>query len=258
MLVVNGVCKVRLVMLALVAFFIADGGNSAHAERVQVAVAANFKSTLDQLETEFERQTGHDLQASSGSTGKLYAQIRQGAPFDVFLAADQLRPALLEEEGVGVSSMRTTYAVGRLALWDPKGGEIGPDVLFERDFNRLAIANPDLAPYGAAARDVIDGLSATENLARRMVYGENIGQAFAFVATGNAEIGFVALSQLRSLPPQRQGAYWLAPSSMHEPIRQDAVLLISGEENIAATSFMTFLKSETARRIIEQAGYDLP
>ncbi len=227
----------------------------AFAGEARIAVAANFKSTLDELEAAFEAQSGHDVIVTSGSTGKLYAQIVNGAPFDVFLAADQARPMRLEAEGAAVVGSRFTYAVGRLALWDPDGVAVGPERLSRGDDRRLAMANPDLAPYGAAARQVIAALNLSDATRDKLVFGENIGQTFAFIRTRNAELGFVALSQVLAAPAARRGAYWAPPQDMYDPIRQDAVLLARGAENDAARAFVAFLNSDDAASVIERHGY---
>ncbi len=224
-----------------------------------VAVAANFKTVMDQLEPLFEEASGHDLRVSSGSTGKLYAQIMQGAPFDLLLAADELRPALLVEEGLAKDEHRFTYAIGRLALWTALSRYDEDDLLIEAlgrgDFRRLAIANPELAPYGLAAEEALTALKLWGQFQDRIVRGQNIGQTFAMVATGNAELGFVALASLMEPDYREQGRAWEVPQELHEPIRQDAVLLRSAEDNEAALAFLAFLMSEEARKIIRSYGY---
>ncbi len=225
------------------------------AGEARVAVAANFKSVIDELEIAFEAQSHHDIITTSGATGKMYAQIVNGAPFDVFLAADQERPRRLEADGDTVAGSRFTYAVGRLALWDPNAASIGPDRLAGGNYRRLAIANPDLAPYGAAARQVITAFDLDDETDEKLVFGENIGQVFAFVRTENAELGFVALSQILATSAERRGAYWTPPQETHDPIRQDAVLLARGAENAAARAFIDFLKRDEAVAIIERFGY---
>lgn len=227
----------------------------AAAADIRVAVAANFKSAADALGAAFENRSGHTLTITSGSTGKLYAQIVNGAPFDVFLAADQIRPAKLETDGVALSGSQFTYAIGQLVLWDPAGRAVGPGRLAEGDYRRLAIANPALAPYGAAAHQVITALALGGETDGKLVYGENIGQAFAFVRTKNAELGFVALSQIWSLPAEKRGAHWTPPRALHAPIHQDAVLLTRARDNEAARAFFEFLKSDDALAIIGGFGY---
>lgn len=222
---------------------------------VHIGVAANFKTAADALGGEFEKRSGHDIITTSGSTGKIYAQIVNGAPFDVFLAADQERPDRLEAEGVALSGSRFTYAIGQLVLWDPAGGAVGPHRLEADTYARLAIANPDLAPYGAAAQQVIDALGLDGAVNGKRVFGENIGQTFAFVRTQNAELGFVALSQILSLPQGARGAHWTPPQTLYAPIRQDGVLLARAKDNEAAKAFVEFLKSDDAVAIIEGFGY---
>ncbi len=223
-----------------------------------VAVASNFKEPLDRLETAFETGTDHRLIVVPGSTGKLYAQIVNGAPFDMLLAADRERPRLLEESGRAVAGSRFTYAVGRLVLWSADPHTVGADgaaILRQGAFRRLAIANPDLAPYGKAALQVLDALSLTERLRPKLVMGENIGQAFTLAATGNADLGFVALSQVQGLDRAKAGSSWEPSRTLYEPIRQDAVLLARASGNEAAHAFLDYLKSEAARTLIERSGY---
>lgn len=231
---------------------------SAAAEEVRVAVATNFRTAIEQLEPLFERETGHTLLISGGSTGKLYAQIINQAPFDVFLSADAARPLRLEETGAAVPGTRFTYATGQLVLWSPSGGEVGAERLKAGTFRHLAIANPDLAPYGLAAMQVLGALELDEALAPQLVLGENIGQTFAFVQTGNAELGLVALSQLVAAREDLEGDYWRVPASLHEPIRQDAVLLTRAADNPAAIAFLAFLQGDDARALIRTSGYDAP
>lgn len=223
---------------------------------VLVAVAANFTAATKQIVPLFEAATGHRVRTSFGSTGKLYAQIKNGAPFDVFLAADQRRPELLEEEGVSVPGSRFTYATGRLALWSAEAGLVDPEgsVLSSDRIERLAIANPKTAPYGAAALEILQRLGIEARLRPRLVQGESISQTFQFVSTGNAALGFIALSQLRGLP-QARGSAWIVPQRLYTPIRQDAILLERAAENTAAREWLSFLRGPQARRVIEQLGY---
>lgn len=231
---------------------------TAQAESVTVAAASNFKTALDALADEFEAATEHDVQLVFGSTGKLYAQIRFGAPYDLFLAADQARPERLEEEGMIVPNSRFTYAEGRLVLWSSKPERISEQHLGSPKLNRLAMANPELAPYGLAARQVLQALDLDQQLKQKIVYGESVGQAFAFVRTGNAQLGLVSYAQVLSLPRSQRGYPWMPPPDLHAPIRQDAVLLTRGSNNPAAEAFHSFLQSAKARDIIAQHGYDLP
>lgn len=225
---------------------------SAHAAQVQVAVAANFSGVLDQLAAAFKAKTGDELVISSGATGALYTQIKEGAPFEIFLSADNKRPAQAVADGLGVEGSVFTYAVGKSVLYsttiDVTDGEA---VLKAGDFQHIAIADPATAPYGAAAVAVIEGLGLTEALTPKFVTGENITQTLQFVDTGNAELGFVALSQVIG----KGGSQWLPPSDLYPAIIQDVVLLKTGEANTAAVAFLDFLKSDEAAAIIEAAGY---
>ncbi len=229
----------------------------AFAGEVTVAVAANAAEAVEALAAEFEQESGHRVTVTVGSTGKLYAQILHGAPFDLFLAADQERPRLLVEQGLAASNSRTTYAVGRLVLWSPEPGAFTDpaSVLREGAFRHLAIANPDLAPYGAAARETLRELGLWEGFRSKIVVGENVGQAFAMAASGNAELGFVALSSVLSTRNRQPGSRWEVPAGFHTPIRQDAVLLKRAEDNPAARDFLGFMGSPRARKAVALAGY---
>lgn len=229
----------------------------AHAGQAHIAVASNFAAPMKKLATQFEQTTGHTLTLSYGATGKLYAQIKNGAPFDVLLAADDKTPARLMREGDAVQ--RQTYAIGRLVLWSDRPGFIdGSDaVLRQNRFQRLAIANPRLAPYGSAAMEVLTQLKLTDRVQGKWVIGENIAQTYQFVASGNAELGFVALSQVMQDGKLVSGSAWLVPASLHSPIRQDAVLLKRGENNEAARAFFDYLKTPAAALIlIRSYGYE--
>ncbi len=228
-----------------------------YADTLRVAVASNFAGTARELAQLFEQQTGHALQIIPGSTGKHYAQIRNGAPFDVFIAADVRRPALLEEAGVSVAGSRFTYARGQLILWSPSPDKVDSEgkVLMRGDFNRLAIANPHLAPYGRAAREVLEANKLWDSLQSKIVSGENIAQAFQFVRSENADLGFVAGSQLIRKGKTIEGSWWRIPRSMYKPIEQQAIQL-GGTST--AQAFMKFLESPQARAHIEANGYDLP
>lgn len=229
----------------------------AAAARIQVAVASNFVTALEALAAEYAAASGHEVLISSGSTGKHYAQIRHGAPFDLFFAADAERPRLLEEAGATVPGTRFTYALGRLVLWSPRADPAVDrgEVLAKGDYRHLAMANPDLAPYGAAAREVLQGLGLWEALAGRRVYGENIAQTFQFVSSGNAELGFVALSQLGGPQGERGGSRWEVPEHLHAPIVQQAVLL---RDSPAGHGFIAFINSPRGRDLIRAQGYALP
>jgi molybdate transport system substrate-binding protein len=230
---------------------------TAAAEDALVAVAANFADTMIQLQPLFEGDSGHRLTLSIGSTGKLYAQIRNGAPFDVLLAADQARPERLVAEGLATPASRFTYAIGRLALWsaDPDLLTTDAQQILRQGSFRLAIANPELAPYGAAARETLMALGLYEPLRSRIVMGENVGQAYALVATGNAQLGFLAWSYLLSPRNKLAGSRWDVPEQLYTPIRQDAVLLTRGVNNRAATDLLTFLRSAPAQRVMAKFGY---
>ncbi|ERP94774.1 hypothetical protein Q666_07610 [Marinobacter sp. ES-1] len=231
--------------------------SAALAETATLAVAANFTGTMNRLAPLFEQQTGHQLRISYGSTGKLYAQIRHRAPFDAFMAADQERPQLLEQQGLAVAGTGFDYAEGRLALWSRT-----PDLFTDgtawlaRQPERLAIGNPKTAPYGIAAMEVLQNLGLAQALRPALVSGDSIAQTFQFVATGNAVAGFVALAQTRAW--KEEGSLWLVPNDLHTPIRQQAVLLGHGEDNPAARAWMLFLASEPAQAIIREDGYDIP
>lgn len=228
------------------------------AETVQVAVAANFAAPMDALVPGFEKGTGHQAAVSTGATGKFYAQIRNGAPFEMLLAADDATPAKLEAEGFAVRGTRFTYAVGQLVLWSAKPGVVDKDgkVLNKGGFAHLALANPKTAPYGAAAVEVLNRLGLFKTLEPRFVQGENIAQTQQFVATGNADLGFVALSQVQKDGHLTGGSVWRVPAHLYTPIRQDAVLLLKGKDNPAAKALLDFLKSDQAKTVMKSYGYD--
>lgn len=230
---------------------------SVHAGEVHVAVAANFAAPMARIGQAFTAATGHTLQLSSGSTGKFFAQIVAGAPFEVLLAADEATPKKLVDAGHAVADSRFTYAAGRLVLWSATPGVVDAQgaVLGSGRFTHVAIANPKLAPYGRAAMQVLRARGLAEALAPRLVTGESVAQAFQFVATGNADLGFVALSQLRLPGKTQAGSAWLVPESLHEPILQDAVLLKAGEGNPAALALLAYLRSAPARAVMHAFGY---
>lgn len=232
---------------------------AAHAGEVQVAVAANFTAPMQRIATAFARDTGHKAVLAFGATGKFYAQIANGAPFEVLLAADDETPARLEKDGLTVPGSRFTYATGRLVLWSAKAGLVDAQgkVLQGTGFAHLAIANPKTAPYGAAAVEVLHKLNLAERLQPKIVQGENIAQAYQFASTGNAELGFVALSQVARDGKFISGSGWIVPASMHGPIRQDAVILARGGANPAAKALAGYLKSDKAKTIIRSFGYEL-
>ncbi len=230
------------------------------AEEVHIAVAANFLATLDEIVTNFERDMRHTAVISSGSSGKLYAQIKNGAPFDVFFSADATRPRLMEEAGFAVQGSRFTYAVGRLTLWSPDPTMIkndGTSMLLNRNVEHVAIANPKTAPYGAAAKEALQALGLWEQIRPRIVRGENIGQTFHFVFSKNAQLGFVALSQVLGPKINGAGSRWDVPTHLYAPLRQQAVLLRNGQNNEVADAFLNYVKGVTSRTIIERFGYGL-
>ncbi|MBU1665560.1 MAG: molybdate ABC transporter substrate-binding protein [Gammaproteobacteria bacterium] len=233
---------------------------SSPADQINVAVASNFSAPMHAIAAEFARDTGHQARPSFGSSGKFYAQIRNGAPFQVLLSADDETPSRLEREGLTVPGSRFTYAIGTLALWSPQAGYVDAqgEVLRHGRFNKLAIASPKLAPYGVAAVEVLDHMGLRNALTAKWVQGENIAQTWQFVSTGNAELGFVALSQIMKDGKITAGSTWIVPSRLHSPILQDAVLLPSGKGNPAAEALMKYLKGDKARAIIKSYGYELP
>lgn len=230
-----------------------------HAAEVQVAVAANFTAPAQQIAGEFERKTGHKAVLSFGATGKFYAQISNGAPFEVFLAADDTTPARLDKEGGTVAGSRFTYAVGTLVLWSAKADFVDGkgEVLKSGKFNKLSVANPKTAPYGAAAIETLTRLKLLAAVQPKFVQGENISQTLQFVHTGNADLGFVALSQVFKDGKLSSGSAWIVAGEMHEPIYQDAVILAKGKDNPAAAAFLEFLKSPYAHAVIKSYGYAL-
>jgi molybdate transport system substrate-binding protein len=250
----------RFVLLIIMIFPLSGVYSPAQAGEVHVAVASNFINPLKAISHHFERETGHRVVVIPGSTGKLYAQVKHGAPFDLLLAADGLRPRLLEEEGVAVPGSRFTYAIGKLTLWsaDPRQVNGEGEKLFQNvKFAHLAMANPKSAPYGRAALQTLKKLGVLNQIHSKIVQGENIGQTFQFVATGNAELGFVALSQVLDPKNKLKGSRWEIPSDLHDPIAQDMVLLKRGAGNLAAIALMDFIRGATARKIIKRYGYQL-
>ena len=231
----------------------------ARADEVPVAVAANFAAPLKQLAADFEKDTGHKLVAAFGSTGKFYTQIKSGAPFEVLLAADDETPARLEKEGDGVAGSRFTYAVGRLVLWSRQAGYVDDqgDVLKKNAFGHLALPNPKLAPYGAAALELLKALGVHDAVQPKLVVAENLTQVQQFVATGNAELGFVALSQVLKEGKIAEGSGWIVPQKYYTPIRQDVVLLAKGKGKPAAEALLAYLKGDKAKAVIRGYGYDL-
>ena len=234
------------------------------AEEVTVAVAANFTAPMQKIAQAFEQDTGHKVLLSFGATGKFYAQIKNGAPFAVLLSADDETPARLEKEGVAIAGTRFTYAVGRLALWsknpslvDDNGQVLLSNNTDKNNFKKLAIADPKLAPYGAAAIEVIERMGVIDKVRSKLVQGDSISQAFQFVMTENAELGFVALSQISIDGRIAQGSAWVVPQNLYTPLKQDAVLLPFGKHNSAALALMKYMRTERAQTIIRSYGYSL-
>jgi molybdate transport system substrate-binding protein len=250
--------RFRLLPSSLLAFA-ALLSTHAWADEVQVAVAANFTAPLQAIATTFEQDTGHHVVASPGATGQLYAQIKNGAPYEVFLSADDTTPARLDAEGATVKGSRFTYAIGTLALWSPNSGYVDNQgqVLSTGRFEHLAIANPATAPYGLAATQVLAHLNLTDASQARLVQGQNITQTFQFVQTGNAELGFVALSQVFKDGKVTSGSAWVVPQNLYDPIRQDAVVLTTGEHSAAAKAFVAYLRGPKAAQIMTSFGYAL-
>ncbi|WP_091193617.1 molybdate ABC transporter substrate-binding protein [Formivibrio citricus] len=232
---------------------------SVRADEVQVAVAANFSGPMQKIATEFEKDTGHKARLAFGASGKFYAQIRNGAPFQVLLSADDEKPAQLEKDGLAVPGSRFTYATGKLVLWSAKPGLVDPngDILRKGTFNKLANTSPKLAPYGAAAEETLTRLGLLAAVRPKLVQGENVSQTYQFIATGNADLGFVALSQVMVDGKLAKGSVWIVPAGLHDPIRQDAVLLVKGRNNQAAEALLAYLKSGKIKALIQRSGYEI-
>ncbi len=238
---------------------LAGAASSVRADEISVAVAANFTAPMQAIAAGFEKETGHKVLAAYGATGKFYAQIRNGAPFEVLLTADEETPARLIKESSAVAGSQFTYAIGKLVLWSAKPAIVdgAGAVLKAGGFNHLAIANPKLAPYGAAAVEVMKGLGVYASVQPKIVTGESIAQTHQFISTGNALLGFVALSQVLK-DGKIDGSSWIVPATLYAPIRQDAVILEKGKGKPAAEALMKYLKSDKARAIIQSFGYALP
>ena len=238
----------------------------AFSDSATVAVSSNFAATARGLVEVFEAQNIHEIRVATGSSGKLYAQIQNGAPFDVFLSADMARPEQLVAESVALGETLRVYALGRLLLWRPKvraaggrselGSSPGPGWLSKNRSRHVALANPELAPYGQASREVLEGLNLMDEVRPRMVFGENIGQTYAMVATGNATVGFIARAQLPT-SDQLDGTVWEIPLALHLPIEQGVVQLSRAKENAAAKAFVAYLESDVAKEFIRKAGYEV-
>ena len=224
------------------------------AGEARIAVASNFTNAIKAIAQQFQKKSGDKIILIFGATGRFYAQIMNGAPFDAYFSADTRRPALLEQQGIALAGSRFTYAEGKIVLYSPKFTYVDASVLKKRAYHYLAIANPKLAPYGAAAKQVLESFGLWNSMRYQLVRGENIGQAYQFVVSGNAELGFVALSQITSPGLVLSGSYWEVPSSLYRPIKQQAVLL---SHNPVAKAFITFVQSDEAKAIIQDFGYDI-
>ena len=247
--------------LALALCLVLQAPGLAHADTTLVAVAANFAGAAEAVSAAFRDETGHDAQITTGSTGKLYAQITEGAPFEVLLSADAKTPEKLLDEGLAVANSSFTYAIGGLTLWSVDADLIGADAkasLASDKIRFLAIANPDLAPYGVAAKEALTNLGLWDAVQPKIVLGQNIGQVFALANTGAADAAFVATSALVGPDAPVTGSRFDVPQDLFTPIRQDAVLLNTGKDNVAAVAFLAFLKSDQAKEIINDFGYHLP
>jgi molybdate transport system substrate-binding protein len=247
------VLRLSLLLLAI------SAAHPAHADEVQVAVAANFTAPMKEIAAQFERESGHKVLASFGSTGKFYSQIQNGAPFEILLAADDETPTKLEKGGAAVAHTRFTYAIGKLVLWSAQPGVVDAkgDVLSKGGFTHLSLANPRVAPYGAAAVEVLQKLNLYSTLEPKFVQGENIAQTHQFVVSGAAPLGFVAMAQVYEGGKLKSGSAWVVPAGMYAPIRQDAVVLARGKGKAAVDAFLNYLKGDKAKAVIRSYGYDL-
>ncbi|MGZ9075336.1 MAG: molybdate ABC transporter substrate-binding protein [Burkholderiaceae bacterium] len=244
----------------LFALLLAGGGVSAAiADEVNVAVAANFTAPMNAIAADFEKDTGHKAKLAFGSSGRFYAQIKNGAPFQLFLSADDETPTRLAQDGLADAASQFTYAIGGLVLWSVKPGLVDAkgDILKSGRFSKLAIANPKTAPYGRAAIETLTKLALLATVSSKFVQGENIAQTFQFAQTGNADLGFVALSQVMKDGKVTEGSAWVVPAEMHEPIRQDAILLATGHGNVAADALLRYLRTDKAKTVIRSFGYRL-
>lgn len=233
---------------------------SANAGEVNAAVAANFTEPVKQIVELFQKDTGHTVKLSFGSSGKFTSQIKEGAPFDVFLAADEKNPKLLEKEGLAVEGSRFVYALGKLVLWSAQPGYVDDKgyVLRKGSYNKIAYADPKLAPYGLAAKETLEDMGLWNLVQGKMVTGESITQTYQFAATGNAEMAFIALSQITKDGKVTEGSWWIVPAHLYNPIKQAAVQLTAAKDKEAAKAFMAYLKSDKAVAIIRSFGYALP
>ncbi len=240
-------------------FFVLTGTANIHADEIQVAVAANFAGPLKSIAADFEKESGHKLVIAADATRKLYAQIKNGAPFEIFLSADQETPSKLAKEGDAVPSTQYTYAIGKLALWSTKANFVDSkgEVLKTGNFTHIALANPKTAPYGAAGVEVMQKLGVLDALSPKFVQGENIAQTYQFISTGNAELGFVALSQVIKDGQIADGSGWIVDPNLYSPIKQDAILLTKGKAHKAAETFLFYLQSIKTKANIRKFGYEI-
>ena len=260
----HNVSKNLILMVFTLTFsvFFPNLASTGHTAQVKAAVASNFTSVIKQLKPVFEKKTGHKLVSSFASSGTLFTQIYNGAPFDIFLSADRQRPEKLIAEGLAVDGSQFIFAHGQLCLWsthaeliDSKGKVLTEGQWSKLGIRHIAIANPKTAPYGIAAMETLSTLGIAESISKRLVIGQNTAQTFQFVVSDNAQLGFLALAQILSLPDSDRGAYWLIPDIMYSPIQQTAVLLNKGENNVAAKAFLEFLLTPEAIGIINSLGY---
>lgn len=256
--------RVYLAALSFI-FFSSLTTTSSYAEKTTIAVASNFSHAMNSIVTHFETVSDHEITLVFGSSGKLFAQIHNSAPFDAFFSADAQKPQVLIESNKALRNSHFTYAIGALVLWSEDNKVDSLNLLRNNTFKKLAIANSRLAPYGLAAAEVLDNLNLSETVKQKLVTGENISQTFQFVKSGNAQLGFIAKSQLRSESHQHESKHrentaniWHVPAELHKPIRQNAVLLRRGAHNIATLAFLEYMKSDEAKKIIRHAGYSLP
>ncbi len=250
----------KILKVLIAAALMALQGQVAMAGEVNAAVAANFTEPMQMIVAEFQKETGHTVKLSFGSSGKFYSQIKEGAPFDIFLAADVKNPKLLQKEGLAVEGSDFIYALGKLVLWSAQPGLVDDQghVLRKGKYNKIAYADPKLAPYGLAARETLEDMNLWNVLQNKLVTGESIAQTYQFIASGNAEIGFIALSQVTKDGKVSEGSYWLVPAQLYNPIRQGAVLLSNAKDNAAAKALLAYLKSDKAKAVIRSFGYGLP
>ncbi|MFA6014435.1 MAG: molybdate ABC transporter substrate-binding protein [Gallionellaceae bacterium] len=250
----------KSIKLNMLGTLLATMAQVANAGEVSAAVAANFTEPVKQIVESFQKDTGHIVKLSFGSSGKFTSQIKEGAPFDVFLAADEKNPKLLEKEGLAVEGTRFVYALGKLVLWSAQPGYVDErgHVLRKGTYNKIAYADPKLAPYGLAAKETLEDMGLWNVVQNKMVTGESITQTYQFAATGNAELAFIALSQITKDGKVTEGSWWIVPAHLYNPIKQAAVQLSAAKDKEAAKAFLAYLKSDKAVSIIRNFGYELP